>query len=419
MKFRFLHTSDWQLGMPTNYLEQEARARFAEARLTAVEKLFDLAEQRECEAIVVAGDVFDDNLLRPKVYRRAMDVLRRSPVPVFLLPGNHDPFDAASIYHKPEFAELAEGSGSGAAVVVLADSEPYVLRSGASDSDGRVEIVGAPLLTKKPNEDLVARAINECRERDAEAGETAAERIRVLVGHGNVSSFGDSFDLSQIDVAAAEKACEQRVIDYVALGDTHSAMKLGRGNAVWYSGAPEVTAFQEPGGGGENNSGKALIVDISVDETSADSAAEISVEEVEVGEWTFVALEAEVNSREEAEAFVERIQNLPNKRTTVAKYALIGTVDLQTAAWLDEQLADIALGFARLYERTRLMDLHVVPELDELSEANFGEGYIETAAEQLMEWAQDDDPVASDALRLLYRLSGSARSTSGRKEGAR
>ena len=401
--FRFLHTSDWQLGMPTKYLDQEARARFAEARLSAVERLFALAVERECEAIVVAGDVFDDNLLRPEVYRRAMDVLRRSPVPVFLLPGNHDPFDAASIYRKPEFAELAEGSGYGAAVEVLDDSTPRVVRDG---EHGRVEIVGAPLLTKKPNEDLVAKAITECAQRNDERAD-----IRVLVGHGNVSSFGDVFDLSQIDVAAAERACVEGIIDYVALGDTHSAMELGTEGTVWYSGAPEVTAFLEPNGGGENNSGKALVVDITASDGS--KAADVQVEEVQVGQWAFIALEAEINSREDAEAFVEKLNGLPNKRTTVAKYVLRGTVDLDTAAWMDEQLADVSLGFARLYARERLMDLHVVPEMDELAEANFGEGFVDAAARELLERAHNEEQAASDALRLLYRLSSSVR-----KEGA-
>ena len=398
-QFRFLHTSDWQLGMPANFLEPEARARFADARLEAVERLFALAQEQCCEAIVVAGDVFDNNLLRPEVYRRAIDVLRTSPVSVYLLPGNHDPFDAASIYRKPEFAQLAQGNSRGVKVEVLQDFAPLELREG-------VEIVGAPLLTKKPNEDLVARAIQECEQRDAEGdAEGVKNRIRVLVGHGNVSTFGDDNDLSTIDVAAAEDACARRVIDYVALGDTHSAMSLGSTGRVWYSGAPEVTAFREPHGGGENNSGKALVVDISV----SGSEAHVDVEEFSIGRWAFQAVEAEINSRAEAQSFVESVQEMANKRNLVVKYALKGTVDLHTAAWLDQQLEESALGFARLYPRERLMDLHVVPDLDELAEANFGEGFIDSAAKELMESAQEDNRAASDALRLLYRLSAATR----------
>ena len=41
-------------------------------------------------------------------------------------------------------------------------------------------------------------------------------------------------------------------------------MSLSDTGAIWFSGAPEVTAFRElPSGQGENNSGKALIVDIA------------------------------------------------------------------------------------------------------------------------------------------------------------
>lgn len=406
--FRFLHTSDWQLGMPAHFLSEEARARFADARLGAVEKLFEVARDRECEAIVVAGDVFDDNLLAPEVYRRAIDVLATSPVPVFLLPGNHDPFDAASVYHEEEFNKLAESSGSGAPVMVLRDNQPHVLVTG---DERRVEIVGAPLLTKKPSEDLVARAIEQCERSDAESG--AAEnnhgRIRVLVGHGNVENFGDAFDLSQIDVAHAEQACQKRVIDYAALGDTHSAMSLGELQRVWYSGAPEVTAFQEPGGGGENNSGKALVVDIAVPADRLGELADVTVEEVTVGAWEFRAIEAEINSRDDAEVFIERLQKWDNKRNSVVKYALQGTVDLETGAWLDTQLEVLAPSFARLYPRERVMDLHVVPDFDELAEANFGEGFVDTAAKRLVEQAQQEDTVASGALRLLYRLSADQR----------
>ena len=100
---RIVHTSDWQLGMRRRFLSAEAQSRFDESRLEAVEALLELAQERECDAIVVAGDVFDDNLLKPEIYGRAMDVLKRSTVPVFLLPGNHDPLDAASVYHREEF----------------------------------------------------------------------------------------------------------------------------------------------------------------------------------------------------------------------------------------------------------------------------------------------------------------------------
>ncbi|MBC2681899.1 metallophosphoesterase family protein [Corynebacterium anserum] len=397
--FRFLHTSDWQLGMPAHFLGEESRIRFAEARLNGVERIFSVASEQGCQAIVVAGDVFDDNLLQPEVYRRAMDVLGHAPVPVFLLPGNHDPLDAASIYNNPDFEALGAATGDGAPVIVLRDTHPVRVSEELGDS---VRIIGAPLKSKRASTDLVAHAVAETEQNygSAEAGE-----IRILVGHGAVATFGDDFNLSAIDVGRATQACDQRIVDYIALGDTHSTTRLNEAGTVWYSGAHEVTAYREPNGGGETHSGYALVVDITVDEEAASHPATVDVAEHRTGQWTFVAMDADVNSRADAEAFVERLRAVENKRHTAIKYALRGTVDLTTSGWLEDTIGGLAPGFAALYERRRCMDLHVAPDMDELSSMHVGGGYMQHAAEELAERATNKDTEAGDALRLLFRLN--------------
>src|SRR5699024_6152474 len=91
------------------------------------------------------------------------------------------------------------------------DSTPKELREG-------VEIIGAPLLSKVASEDLVYRALHDL----APAGNT----IRIAVGHGHTESRDSVADPSVIDVARLSELAQQRVVDYVALGDTHSAMPL-------------------------------------------------------------------------------------------------------------------------------------------------------------------------------------------------
>ena len=88
----FIHTSDFQLGMTRAFLPPDAQSRFSAARLSAVAKLGDIAVERGAEFIVVAGDVFEHNALEPTTHGRALEVLRALPVPVYLLPGNHDPW---------------------------------------------------------------------------------------------------------------------------------------------------------------------------------------------------------------------------------------------------------------------------------------------------------------------------------------
>lgn len=407
-RVRILHTSDWQLGMKRRFLSSEAQSRFDESRLTAVEALLGLAEEKRCDAIVVAGDVFDDNLLKPEIYGRAMDVLKRTKVPVFLLPGNHDSLDAASVYHREEFTDLAN-------VYVLRDSAPVAVpNSGGAGAAGiPLEIVGAPLRGKNADEDLVAAAL-----RDLEPVQGAG--VRVLVGHGAVGSFGEKDDLDRIDVNNAAQACRERKVDYVALGDTHSTMPLDADASrarVWYSGAQEVTAFVEPDGRGEANSGNVLVVDIAVDPARPEQQADVQVEEVPVGRWAFKVLNATVNSVADIDEFLARLEGIDAKRTTVVKYALEGTLSVHDAAYLDERVTKIAPTFAALYERERKMKLHVIPDEDELSEGLLSQGFIGEAVQELQELAntksedaqqKERAQQAQDALRLLVRLAHQA-----------
>ena len=411
---RILHTSDWQLGMKRAFLGKEGQARFDEARLAAVERLFTVAADRECDAIVVAGDVFDDNLLDRQVYRRAMDVLADAPCPVYLLPGNHDPLDAASIYAKEEFRALAIREE--APVIVLDDSEPRMI-PGREAALAPAYVVGAPLKSKRASEDLVGVVAEELRAREEATGQREAvqaageeerpknwaARINVVVGHGAVEGFGRAYDPSLIDVSAAAEACRERVMDYVALGDTHSATQLHPDSTVWYSGAPEVTAFVEPDGGGESNSGKALIVDIAVDAVRPTEPARVGVEEIEIGEWKFQALAAELSSREDVEAFLGQIERIPGKRQTAVKYGLSGALSLADNAFLEDRLEQLGDGFAALYPRERLMSLTTLIDVDQLGEQSFGEGFVGQAARELAA-RSGTDAAANDALKLLFRI---------------
>lgn len=384
--FRILHTSDWQLGMDRWFLGGEAGPRYREARLGAVERLLRTAEERGCGAVVVAGDVFDDNLVDPVTWRRAVDILRDCPVPVFLLPGNHDPYDAASVYRSREFDDLAPQ------VQVLTDNAPRQVDA-RSDRAPAAEIIGAPLLSKYMSSDPVSAALSDLR--DSAGSEPGT--VRIMVGHGATRSHGSVDDPAVIDVDAAAGACRDGVIDMVALGDTHSVTSLHTDNTVWYSGSPEVTDFREEDGGGETRSGYALVVDIG--------SSGVQVEEVRTGRWHFLALSAQLNRREDVNDWINRLEGLADKRTTVIKYALVGSLDLATAAVLDAEIDRIAPSFAALYPRERLMDLHVVPGDEELADAQWP-GVVGTAARQLAEQAAGEDVAARDALRLLYRLSG-------------
>ena len=87
---RFLHTGDWHLGMTRSFLSEGVQERFSQSRFDSVRELGRIAKQEDCQFMVVCGDVFDSNLVDKKTVSRAIETLKAVPIPVYLLPGNHD-----------------------------------------------------------------------------------------------------------------------------------------------------------------------------------------------------------------------------------------------------------------------------------------------------------------------------------------
>ena len=82
--------------MTRSVLGDEAQARFADARIAVVRRLGELARAERCAFVLVCGDVFESSQIERRTLARALEALASVPVPVYLLPGNHDPLDAAS-----------------------------------------------------------------------------------------------------------------------------------------------------------------------------------------------------------------------------------------------------------------------------------------------------------------------------------
>ncbi|MEX3505707.1 exonuclease SbcCD subunit D [Corynebacterium sp. LK2510] len=371
----FIHTSDLQLGMTRKFLSPEAQSRFDDARLTAVTRLGELATERGAEFIVVAGDVFEHNSLEKQTRGRALEALKALPVPVYLLPGNHDPLVADSM-----FAHTADLD----TVRVLDSFDVVQVREG-------VELVGAPLTAKYASEDLVAKALRPLGPTDA---------LRIAVGHGQTESRTGEYAPDLIDLAHVEAKLADGTIDYLALGDTHSTASLGSSGKVWFSGAPETTDFHDrrPGvAGNETDSGNALVVTLR--------KGQAEVEKVRTGTWTFDALHWEVTADEDVDDILRTLADYPDKARTVVKYSLDGTLGLEATRRLEEGIADFEPVFAALYERDRLMNLHLEPTDAELADLPVS-GYVSAAMRELVE--DRDSRTARDAVNLLFRLAKEA-----------
>lgn len=374
---KFIHTSDWHLGMQAHFLPDEARARFAQDRFDAVRRIVEIAQEEECAFVVVAGDVFDSNHVDRQVIARALDALSAFAVPVYLLPGNHDPLDAASVYltdawteHKPDLVTVL---GEAVAVPV----------PGANG----VEVVGLPWHTKHQLGDPAAGCY--------EAAPSIDGALRVVVAHGVVDDLSpDPEDPSLIGSSALRNALESGKAHYIALGDRHSTTEISNTEArACYSGTPVAAGY------GEVDPNAVLLV------TLDDHAC--AVERREVGGWVFQRQTRDLNSEDDVKALGELLDAHPAKPTTVVRLALRGTLTLSKHALLDAVIEENRLKFASLNAWETHTDLVVVPDEDDLSELDVS-SYVRETLDELTEAAAGDGEeavVARDALNLLYRLA--------------
>ena len=95
---KLLHAADLHLDSPFSGLspEQAAARRKEQRELPA--KLAELCRVHGCDALLLAGDVFDGESVAPETVEALLAAFAACPCPVFLAPGNHDPLSAASPY---------------------------------------------------------------------------------------------------------------------------------------------------------------------------------------------------------------------------------------------------------------------------------------------------------------------------------
>ncbi|MBL8801558.1 MAG: exonuclease SbcCD subunit D [Planctomycetes bacterium] len=372
---RFLHTSDWQLGMTRHYFGDGAQERFSQARFDAIARLAELAREHAAEFVVVAGDVFETNQVDRRTVSKALNGLAQMPCPVFLLPGNHDPLDAGSIYRQATFEKRCPSH-----VRVLDSSAPLTLRAG-------VEIIGAPWRSKRPLEDLLQRALRDLA--------PASDTTRIVVAHGAVDALApDKDNPALIELAAAERALSEGVAHYIALGDRHSRTAVGNSGRIFYSGAPEPTDFDEL------EPGFALLVDVD-----AQSALTTPLR---VGRWRFARASHRLDGDADLAHLRAQLEGELDSARMALKLDLVGTLNVRQMAALSGLLDTQRDLYAALIAQTSRTELVVTPEDSDFSELNLS-GFGARALVHLRELAAapgEQQATAQDALALLIRLAG-------------
>jgi len=372
---RFLHTSDWQLGMTRYFFSEEAQARYTQARFDAIRTMGLMAKEKQCQFMLVCGDSFESNQVDRRTVALAIEALKEVTVPVYLLPGNHDPLNAASVYRSSIFMEKKP-----AHVHIIENTEPVSVDEG-------LELVGAPWLSKRPNGNPIDDLLN--------ALPPTVGIKRICVGHGILDIFTPDKDAENvIAVSKLDTAISEGKVHFIALGDRHSLTKVGSGDRIWYSGTPESTDFRE------NHSGFCQIVTMD--------GADVTTEEVKIGQWSFIEDVVDLNTAADVESLQKKLEDLPNRERSVVKLDLKGTLTLSLHGVLQNHIIaakDVLAGFV-----IKEGNLLVIPNDTDFTELGFS-GFAEATVKKLRGKIDQGGPegiTARDAFMLLLRLAKEA-----------
>jgi len=364
---RFVHTADWQIGMKAAHVGAAAQ-KVRDARLESARRVVDLARERGAAFIVLAGDTFEDNGVDRVLARKVAEILRTSRVPVFVLPGNHDPFVPGSILDEDFWR----------------DADPVRILRDAST----IEIAGASLLACPSRERTSSRdptlAI-AAPDRGGSAGGPDPRRIRIGIAHGSIAGISDGADDFPIPRDAAERAG----LDYLALGHWHSHLRIGDRTA--YSGTHETTKF------GERESGRALVVEIDR------PGAAPRIEVVSTGTLRWIERSADIAAAEDLAALRSDLDRESDPEHALLRIEVRGTVPVEGLRELETIRDVIEARF--LFGEIDASALSPAPQ-DERWIASLPAGAVAAAAREILaRAAAEDAAVAREALAILYAIA--------------
>lgn len=213
-----LHGADLHLDAPfTGLSAEQARQRRDELR-TLPGRLAELARDRGADLVLLSGDLFDGADPYAETAQALSRALGQTGCPVFIAPGNHDPYGPRSPYallHWPENVHIFSRAAMEAVPLPKLGCTVWGCAfTGVSRDDSPLDGFSAP--------------------RDG--------GVHIGVLHADVEGRGRYAPLPETDIAASG-------LTYLALGHVHACSGLRRsGETAWaYPGCPEGRGFDELG----------------------------------------------------------------------------------------------------------------------------------------------------------------------------
>lgn len=212
---RILHAADLHLDSPFAALtpEQAADRRRLQRQIPGF--LADLCRERDCQLLLLAGDVFDGARVCPETVEALRSAFARCPAEIFIAPGNHDPYTPDSPWARTAWPENVHVFNGDLDSVTLPDLGCRVWGAAFRGREAR------DLLHPVPREDGL---------------------LEIGVLHGDPENPGPYNPMTAAEIAACG-------LDYLALGHIHKTAAPRQAGRTWY-GWPGVAlgrGFDETG----------------------------------------------------------------------------------------------------------------------------------------------------------------------------
>src|SRR5262245_57839414 len=103
----FLHAADLHLGLRVTRFDGDCADKIRGAPFHALGTLRLWAVKRDVQFVLIAGDLFDDLCVASLPAGRAFKILDAAPMPVYVLPGNHDPLLPGGVWDRQPWNQSA------------------------------------------------------------------------------------------------------------------------------------------------------------------------------------------------------------------------------------------------------------------------------------------------------------------------
>ena len=234
---RFLHTSDWHLGMT-----YRGGISYIKDQQFMIDEICEIAKSKNIDGIFISGDVFDKSIAgceAIKLYDNTMTRLCLDMnIPVYVIAGNHDGAERLSSCSKLL-------SKSGLHILGALEKEPAMVNAGDTD------IYLLPWISTEK-----VRAIFPEESKNVETMEDAYRLVldkyretfdknhkHILLSHAFITNADTSTSdrAAEIGHATMVSASVFEGFDYVALGHLHGPQQIT--NRIRYSGTPMIYSF--------------------------------------------------------------------------------------------------------------------------------------------------------------------------------